>query len=247
MLQIDDLRAQVNQLERAHEAAVGSLKASVRDLTNNLQDKSRLLTKKTKDLEDCKASLAEQIASQERKYQEEAALLQRRVGEAERSIRDFEAAGFAGDQRTQISIDQLKEKYAAAVSLLDARLRGESESVKALSKKFRDSESVIADLLEEKAALARLAEVAQQEVKHQDAQLASCRATISDLAGQLSSSHQAREDGAFRAARTIEDLQQVGIVATGTGTGGSPSRRSFGEFKLSESMHAAGGAGETYY
>lgn len=60
---------------------------------------------------------------------------------------------------------------------------------------------MIADLLEEKAALARLAEDAQQEVKHQDSQLSSCRATISDLAAQLASSHQAREDGAFRAAR----------------------------------------------
>ena len=60
---------------------------------------------------------------------------------------------------------------------------------------------MIADLLEEKTALARLAEDAQQEVKHQDAQLSSCRATISDLAAQLASSHQAREDGAFRAAR----------------------------------------------
>jgi phage shock protein A len=145
--------------------------------------------------------LTEQIASLERKHQEESALLIRRVNEAERSVRDFEAAGFAGDLRTQTSIDQLKEKYSAAVSLLDARLRSEGENVKALSMKLRNSESMIAELLEEKSSLARLAEEAQQEVKHQDAQLSSCRATISDLAGQLSSSHQAREDGALRAAR----------------------------------------------
>lgn len=131
------MRAQVSQSDRAHEAATSVLKASVRDLQKDVSEKARLLAKKSKDLDDSRASLVEMTGAQERKHQEEAALLQRRVGEAERSVRDFEAAGFAADLRTQTSIDQLKEKYAAAVSLLDARLRSESENVKGLSMKIR--------------------------------------------------------------------------------------------------------------
>lgn len=135
--QIDDLRAQVSQLDRAHEASASVLKASIRDLQKDVSEKTRLLAKKSKDHDDLRANLAEQVGAQERRHQEEAALLQRRVGEAERAVRDFEAAGFAADLRTQTSIDQLKEKYAAAVSLLDARLRSESENVKGLSMKIR--------------------------------------------------------------------------------------------------------------
>ena len=136
-MQIDDLRAQISQLERSHEATSASLKASVRDLQKDAAEKGRLLTKKSKDLEDIRASLTEQTAALERRHQEEAALLQRRATEAERSVRDFEAAGFAADMRTQTSIDQLKEKYAVAVSLLDARLRSESENAKGLAMKIR--------------------------------------------------------------------------------------------------------------
>jgi hypothetical protein len=60
---------------------------------------------------------------------------------------------------------------------------------------------VIGDLLEEKAELARQAEEALGEARQLDEDLAASRATIADLAGQLSSSHQAREEGALRAAK----------------------------------------------
>lgn len=66
---------------------------------------------------------------------------------------------------------------------------------------FRQSESVIADLLDEKADLIHRAEVVKSEMRQQDEELAGCRATITDLASQLSSSHLAREEGALRAAK----------------------------------------------
>lgn len=159
------------------------------------------MAKKSKDLDDTRATLSEQVASLEHKQQEESALNQRRVAEAERCVRDFEAANFAAEQRTHTSIEQLKEKYAATASLLDSRLKRETDIAKGLSIKLRQSESVIADLLDEKAALARMVEDAQMDVRQQESELLACRSTIADLAAQLSSSHQAREDGAFKAAR----------------------------------------------
>lgn len=53
----------------------------------------------------------------------------------------------------------------------------------------------------EKSNIARLAEAAQSDVQNLEEELQHCRNTISDLTHQLSSSHQAREEGAHRAAR----------------------------------------------
>ena len=178
-----------------------STKASLREAQKELAEKSRLLLKKAKDLDDNRSALTEQVAALEHKQQEDSALNQRRVAEAERCTRDFEAANFASEQRTHSSIEQLKEKYAATASLLDSRLKREAENSKSLAAKLRQSESVIADLLDEKAALAQQVEDAQLDVRQQESELLACRSTIADLAAQLSSSHQAREDGAFKAAR----------------------------------------------
>jgi hypothetical protein len=113
------------------------LKNTIRELQKECAEKTRLLARKTKDCDEVKATLSEQVAQLERRLQEETAMLQRRSAEADRAARDFEAAGFAGDLRTQTAIDQLKEKYNTAVSLLDARLRSEIDQNKALSAKIR--------------------------------------------------------------------------------------------------------------
>lgn len=137
LIQIDELRAQLSLSERNNETAQGALKMTVRDLQKELAEKTRVLVRKTKESDDLKATLGEQVASLERRLQEESAQLQRRAAEADRAARDFEAAGFAGDLRTQTSIDQLKEKYNMAVALLEARLRSETDQVKSLSAKIR--------------------------------------------------------------------------------------------------------------
>lgn len=177
------------------------LKAILRDAQKDLAEKTRLLVKKSKDLDDTRASLAEQVSALEHKQQEESALNHRRVTEAERCTRDLEAANFSSEQRTHSSIEQIKEKYAATASLLDSRLKRDAENAKSLSAKLRQSESVIADMLDEKRTLSRMLEDAQLDVRQQESELLACRGTIADLAAQLSSSHQAREDGAFKAAR----------------------------------------------
>jgi hypothetical protein len=65
----------------------------------------------------------------------------------------------------------------------------------------RQTESVIADLLDDKAELTRQIEDAAQEARLQDEALAHCKATVADLASQLAASYQAREDGVHRVAR----------------------------------------------
>lgn len=203
------------------------MKATVRDLQREVSDKTRLLARRTKDYDELKAALSEQIADLERRLQDESAQLQRRSAEAERLARDFESAGFAGDLRTQSAIDQLKEKYNTAVALLDARLRTETDKNKTLTAKIRyeapisasstcgggiintvcshvpgrQSESILADLLDDKAELSRQVDEAAQEARLQDEALAHCKATVADLAAQLAVSYQAREDGVHRVAR----------------------------------------------
>ena len=127
----------MSQTERAHDASITALKAAMRDLHTEVGEKTRLLARRNKDFDELKSSTSEQIGLLERRLQEESAQLQRRSVEADRAARDLEAAGFASDLRMQSSIDQLKEKYATAAALLEARLRSESDTVKSLSTKIR--------------------------------------------------------------------------------------------------------------
>lgn len=72
--------------------------------------------------------------------------------------------------------------------------------------KYRNSELIISDLLSEKAYTTRVVEEAKDTIHQQEEEILSCRATINDITGQLSASYSAREEGAIRAARTIEEL-----------------------------------------
>ena len=129
----------MSQSERVNEAAQSALKASVRDLQKELSEKGRSLVRKCKDIEEARSAHAAQLSLLERKHQDEGSVLQRRATEAERFAQDLEAAGFAGDLRTQTSIEQLKEKYAAAMSHLESKLRSESDAVKHLTFKIRSA------------------------------------------------------------------------------------------------------------
>ena len=134
---MEEVKAQLSQSERVNEAVQTALKASVRDLQKDLSEKSRNLSRKSKELEDARSTHTAQIAATERKHHEDLTQAQRRAAAAERFAQDLEAAGFAGDLRTQTSIEQLKEKYAAAMSHLESKLRSESDAVKNLSFKIR--------------------------------------------------------------------------------------------------------------
>jgi len=247
-IQLEDLRAQLSQAERAHETAVAGLKATIRELQRDNAELGRSAARKGKDFEDAKAALTAQIAALERKHQDESALYQSRAAEAERVAQDLEASGFAGDLRTQTTIDQLKEKYVATVAQLETKLKNEMDAVKQLGGKLKNSESVIGDLLHEKSNIARLVEVTQNELKQQEDELQSCRATISDLTSQLTSSHQAREEGALRAARTIEELQSSGgeipaVAHTSSSPHHSPNSRYLGYGATAVAANRTAGAG----
>lgn len=77
----------------------------------------------------------------------------------------------------------------------------------------RQSESVIADLLDDKAELSRQVDDAAQEARLQDEALAHCKATVADLAAQLAASYQAREEGVHRVARYDIDRGGPALVS----------------------------------
>ena len=94
---MEESRARQSQAERSHEAQHSADKASIRELQKELAEKVRQLSRKCKELEDVRSSLQAQLSALERRRQDEGALYQRRAAEAERSAKDLEAAGFAGE------------------------------------------------------------------------------------------------------------------------------------------------------
>jgi chromosome segregation ATPase len=135
--QLDNLRSQLMQLERSKDADMSSLKTSAREQGKDLADKTRVLSKRSKELEELRATMSGQIAAVEQKFQDENALYRKRAEEADRFAKDLESAGYTGDLRTQTLVDQLKEKYVAVVSQLDNKLRNEMDQVKMLTNKTR--------------------------------------------------------------------------------------------------------------
>ena len=62
----------------------------------------------------------------------------------------------------------------------------------------------MAELIEEKSNISNMLNDAKAFIKQQDDDITRHRATIKDLTNQLTSSYNAREEGAIRAARLVQ-------------------------------------------
>jgi chromosome segregation ATPase len=238
-LDADALQGQLNASERARLSEGSTLKTAVREQQKELQDKARLVARKSKELDESKQEAERRLLEVTARLEDECSTLRRRVAEAEAATKDLEGAAAAEDQRTQMLVEQLRDKGTMLTAQLEASLRAEIEHGRKTSSKNRELEATAHLLTEEKAMLVVVIEEARSTISDLQEDLLSARDTILDLTESLSESHTAREEASQRAANVLEALEP--IRGGGGGGGGKGSqRRSHARSAAAEGLEAKG-------
>lgn len=130
-------------LERSHDSAINNLKTTISELQKELNEKSRNLSRRSQELDDLRSAHSSQVSALERRYQDETSLYRNRAEEADRFAKELEAVSHAGDLKAQHSIDEIKDKYTAALHHLESQLRIETDAVKNMADKLRSDHRAI--------------------------------------------------------------------------------------------------------
>ena len=184
--QMDGVRVQVHQAEKGREAELLTAKATARDVQRQLTERTRQLSRKTKEADDLKAGSEAQLASLERKYQEEAAMYRKRSAESDRLARDLELMKSEGDKQATMMVEEVKAKSVSAQRVVEARLKEEAEAAKRVAAKKREVEDALREANEEKAMYAALLEKTMAEKERVEEELTEVRAEVVHLQEQSS-------------------------------------------------------------
>jgi hypothetical protein len=151
--QSDSNRMAVYNVEKMKETEIYSLKNTIKDLQKELQvsllslpllllvltnlsrllsallsqEKSRNLTKKTKEHDELSQSFDHLVALHEKKYTDELALYKLKHSELDKSLKELEILNNSSETRLSMVIEQLKEKYNLQLMTLESKLKNEME------------------------------------------------------------------------------------------------------------------------
>jgi chromosome segregation ATPase len=183
------------------------LKSTVREQQKDLLEKTRCIGRKVKDFDDLREESDMKLEQAVARLNEEATHTQQRLHDAEKVVKEAEAAAQVEEQRMQGLVDSLREKNAALVQKLEGNLRSEIDSGRRLTSSNRELTANCALLSEEKGMLVVVIEEARSTVSDLQEDLISARETILDLTEALSDSHNAREEASERASKVLEALE----------------------------------------
>lgn len=138
---MENHRMQLVQMDKNKESEIQQLKNNLRDIQRELAEKARNFTRKTKDFEEYKHSHDLHIELIEQKKQEEVNLYKLKYHESAKSLSEFETNFSAQENRHQMLLDQLKEKFQTQLLQLESKLRTEYEKNKILQTKSRYASS----------------------------------------------------------------------------------------------------------
>ncbi len=206
-LDLDAIQGQLNASERSRLSESSTLKTTIREQQKEILEKTRIISRKSKELDDLKQESEDKLATVERRMNEESVHLQQRLSTAESSLKEAEQSNVAEDQRMQDQINTLRDKHSALVAKLESNLRSEIETGRRFAGKNRELEANSALLSEEKSMLVVVIEEARNTISDLQEDLISARDTILDLTESLSDSHIAREEATDRATKVLEALE----------------------------------------
>jgi len=120
---------------------VAALKTSMREIQKELQDKSRALTRKSKECDEAKQETEVRLSVVDTKYCDELASSVHRANEAEKAIKDIEETSTTDHSRMTSLLDTLKEKSEIQFNELENSTRMERDNSKRLSAKIREQDA----------------------------------------------------------------------------------------------------------
>jgi hypothetical protein len=145
-LQLESLHSQQLQSQRTQDSELSSSKQLLRETQRELSEKTRILIRKNKELDDIKDSIEINSSMSEKKFAEENVMYRRRALEADKNYVDLESTSSINEKRSQQTIDKIKEKYENMTVQIDAKLQEEIN----INRKIKSSN---VNLMEEKNEL----------------------------------------------------------------------------------------------
>jgi hypothetical protein len=123
---------QISERDLGRDREIASLKNQLKEISAGHADVSKALHRKSKELEDLRNEMTEQINQVEKRREDEIALFRRRTDEAELKMREFETSANSESRRSKYILDQIKDKFGISVQQLETKLDEEKSANKRL-------------------------------------------------------------------------------------------------------------------
>ena len=133
VLQIDSTRVQLADRDISRDREIVQLKAQLKEAHAQMGDISKAMQRRVKELEDLREELTNQISSVEKRREDDVNMYRRRSEECEQKLREIEGASSSESRRSKYVVDQLKEKYSAAVQQFESKMEEERGATKRLA------------------------------------------------------------------------------------------------------------------
>ena len=121
--QVDAVKAHMNAHKSQFEEELGELRVINRELSKELAEKIRLLSKKTRELDEWRADRDAQVLELRQGYEEAVTALRKRVSEYEKQHYELESARMQEAVSHQSFIAELKSKTGGSLQALEARAK----------------------------------------------------------------------------------------------------------------------------
>jgi len=191
--QNETFQGQVLQLQRAKDQEISALKLAVKDAQKDLRDKDRVLARKSKEADDLRSNLEGTTSNAERKHLDDMTMLQRRAFEADRLTKEIEESSLVQEKRSQMVIDQIKERSEAQVVNLQAQLQASTDAQRGLQEQLKGLKLKVEAFADERNVHLDVIENAKATIEKLENQVTSSNAAVADLSRQLTDSYAARE------------------------------------------------------
>lgn len=158
--QIETMRVQTETLRTQHEAELAEFRTVNRELNKEVGDKTRQLSRRTKDFEELKAVVENKGQENTRELEETVQGLRRRVSEYEKQQYESESSRIQEGIAHAAFVSDLKSRAAQTTSQLDTKCKELKIENDRQAFKLRETESLARQLTEDKhtqyAAIASL-------------------------------------------------------------------------------------------
>lgn len=189
----DEYQVQLTQVNRYKDNEINTLKATIREIQRENFDKTRKLTMKSKELDECRTHIDTNVASIEKRYHDENELLKRRCYEAEKLTKELEDINNVNEQKVEIIIKQIKLTSEVTSKQLEGRLNDEINLKLQYIQHNKELSDTIDSISEEKDLLINVIEDAKKTINQLQCDLDDSKRLVSDLSEQLTHSYEKRE------------------------------------------------------
>jgi myosin protein heavy chain len=115
------VKTQQQQVDKGKSLELQTIKTQTREFQRHLLERTRDLSKRSKELEEIKASNETYLASIERRYGEEAVLYRKRTVEATHLKNEMDLLRTQGDRNALFVVDEIKSRNLSSQKVLEGR------------------------------------------------------------------------------------------------------------------------------